>query len=154
MIELNISCPNVKDGGMAFGSNPKVAGAVTKAVKEVTKTFNCKIISKCNKYSWNCKNCRKKWSWLNLLNKYSFRNGHRYWEKETIVRNIFGGLSGPAIKPIALRMIYQIYKEIDIPIIGMGGISCAKDVLEFMLAGATMISIGTGIFQIQYYLWR
>lgn len=147
MIELNISCPNVKDGGMAFGSNPKVAGAVTKAVKEVTKK---PLIVKLSPNVTNIveiakiveKNGADSISLINTVLGMAID----IEKKKPLLGNIFGGLSGPAIKPIALRMIYQIYKEIDIPIIGMGGISCAKDVLEFMLAGATMVSIGTGIF--------
>ncbi len=147
MIELNISCPNIKDGGMAFGVNPEVVKEVTKRVREVTKkplivklspnvtdiVEIAKIVEECGADA------------ISLINTLlgmaiDIKN------KKPVLGNIFGGLSGPAVKPIALRMVYQVRKAVKIPIIGMGGISSTEDAIEFMMAGANLISIGTGIF--------
>lgn len=147
MIELNISCPNVKEGGMAFGANPRMAGEITKAVKEVIKkplivklSPNVTDIVEIAKIVE--KNGADAISMINTLlgMRIDIRSG------KPILGNIFGGMSGPAVKPIALRMIYQVYKAVDIPIIGMGGINSVEDAIEFMMAGASMISLGTGIF--------
>lgn len=147
MIELNISCPNVKDGGMAFGANPEVAGKTT---REVKKVLNKPLIVKLSPNVTNIVEIAKKVeengadaiSMINTLlgMKIDINKG------KPLLGNTFGGLSGPAIKAIAVRMVYQVAQNINIPIIGMGGINSWEDAIEFIMAGATMISIGTGIF--------
>jgi dihydroorotate dehydrogenase (NAD+) catalytic subunit len=146
-IEVNISCPNVKKGGVAFGSDPKMAAAVTKAIKENTAlpvivklspnvTDITKIAEAVEQAGADCV------SLINTLIGMSIdlktRRPH--------LANIIGGLSGPAIKPVALRMVYQVAKSVSIPVIGIGGIESAEDALEFMLAGATAVQIGTANF--------
>lgn len=147
MIELNISCPNVKDGGMAFGANPEVAGAVTKAVREVTtKPLIVKLSPNVTDIAHIAKvveaNGADAVSLINTLLGMAID----IKKKKPVLGNVFGGFSGPAVKPVALRMVYQVYKSINIPIVGMGGISSTEDAIEFMMAGATMVSLGTGIF--------
>lgn len=147
VIEVNISCPNVKNGGMAFGANPLIAGEVTKKVKEVTKK---PVIVKLSPNVTDIveiakiveKNGADAISMINTLLGMAID----IEKGEPVLGNIFGGLSGPAIKPVALRMIYQVYKNVKIPIIGMGGIFNWKDAIEFMMAGASLISIGTAFF--------
>lgn len=147
VIEVNISCPNVKNGGMAFGANPSIAGEVTKKVKEVTKK---PVIVKLSPNVTDIveiakiveKNGADAISMINTLLGMAID----IEKGEPVLGNIFGGLSGPAIKPVALRMIYQVYKNVKIPIIGMGGIFNWKDAIEFMMAGASLISIGTAFF--------
>lgn len=146
-IEVNISCPNVKNGGMAFGANPKVAGEVTKKVREATKK---PIIVKLSPNVTDIveiakiveENGADAISMINTLLGMAI-------DIETgkpVLGNTFGGLSGPAVKPVALRMIYQVYKNVKIPIVGMGGIFNSKDAIEFMMAGASVISLGTAFF--------
>ncbi|MGL6153941.1 MAG: dihydroorotate dehydrogenase [Cetobacterium sp.] len=147
MIELNISCPNVKDGGMAFGANPEVAGATTKAVREVTtKPLIVKLSPNVTDIAYVAKvveaNGADGISMINTLLGMAID----IKKKKPILGNTFGGFSGPAVKPVALRMIYQVRKAVKIPIIGMGGISSAEDAIEFMMAGADMVSLGTGLF--------
>lgn len=147
MVELNISCPNVKDGGMAFGANPEVAGKTT---REVKKVLNKPLIVKLSPNVTNIVEIAKKVeengadaiSMINTLlgMKIDISKG------KPLLGNTFGGLSGPAIKAVAVRMVYQVAQNINIPIIGMGGINSWEDAIEFIMAGATMISIGTGIF--------
>lgn len=147
MIELNISCPNVKDGGMAFGANPEIAAAVT---REVKKVINKPLIVKLSPNVTNIVEIAKivedngadAISMINTLlgMKIDFKT------KKPLLGNTMGGLSGPAIKPIAIRMVYQVYKAVKIPIIGMGGINSWEDALEFIMAGASLVSVGTGIF--------
>lgn len=146
-IELNISCPNVKDGGMAFGARPEVAGAVTKAVKAVTtKPVIVKLSPNVTDIVAIAKiveeNGADAVSLINTLLGMSID----IKKKKPILGNIFGGLSGPAVKPVALRMIYQVSQAVKIPVLGMGGISCVEDAIEFLMAGASAISLGTGIF--------
>ncbi|MGL4308145.1 dihydroorotate dehydrogenase [Cetobacterium sp. SF1] len=147
MIELNISCPNVKDGGMAFGANPEVAGATTKAVREVTtKPLIVKLSPNVTDIAYVAKvveaNGADGISMINTLLGMAID----IKKKKPVLGNTFGGFSGPAVKPVALRMIYQVRKAVKIPIIGMGGISSAEDAIEFMMAGADMVSLGTGLF--------
>ena len=146
-IELNISCPNVKDGGMAFGANEEIAAKVTKEVRKVTKkplivklspnVTNIVEISKIVE-----ENGADALSMINTLLGMTIDIKTR----KPILGNIFGGLSGPAVKPIALRMIYQVSNEVSIPIVGMGGISNVDDALEFIFAGATAVALGTNFF--------
>lgn len=147
MVELNISCPNVKDGGMAFGANPEVAGKIT---KEVKKVLDKPLIVKLSPNVTNIveiakiveENGADAISMINTLlgMKIDIKKG------TPILGNTFGGLSGPAVRPVAVRMVYQVAQNINIPIVGMGGINSFEDAVEFIMAGATMVSIGTGIF--------
>lgn len=146
-IELNISCPNVKKGGLQFGTDPWMVQQVVAAVKKETS------LPVMPKLSPNVTNIVEiahaareggadALSMINTLMGMAIDVEHR----RPVLANIFGGLSGPAIKPVALRMIYQVHREMDIPILGGGGIMNARDALEFILAGASAVSIGTGNF--------
>ena len=147
-IELNISCPNVKDGGMAFGANPDMAAKVTREVRRVTKK---PLIVKLSPNVTDIAGLAKlveaegadALSLINTLLGMSIDIN----KKKPLLGNIFGGLSGPAVKPVALRMVYQVSNAVSIPLLGMGGISTAEDALEFFMAGASAISVGTGFFQ-------
>lgn len=147
LVELNISCPNVKDGGMAFGANPEIAGLVTREVRKVTtKPLIVKLSPNVTNIVEIAKiveaNGADAISLINTLlgMKIDLKT------RKPLLGNTMGGLSGPAVKPVAVRMVYQVYKAVNIPIIGMGGISSVEDALEFIMAGAKLISIGTGIF--------
>ena len=145
-IELNISCPNVKDGGMAFGANPDMAAKVTREVRRVTKK---PLIVKLSPNVTDIAGIAKlveaegadALSLINTLLGMSIDIN----KKKPLLGNIFGGLSGPAVKPVALRMVYQVSNAVSIPLLGMGGISTAEDALEFFMAGASAISGGTGL---------
>lgn len=147
MVELNISCPNVKDGGMAFGANPEVAGKTT---REVRKVLNKPLIVKLSPNVTNIVEIAKivEANGADAISMINTLLGMRIdINKGTpILGNIFGGLSGPAVRPVAIRMVYQVAQNINIPIVGMGGINSWEDAVEFIMAGATMVSIGTGIF--------
>lgn len=147
LVELNISCPNVKDGGMAFGANPEIAGLITREVRKVTtKPLIVKLSPNVTNIVEIAKiveaNGADAISLINTLlgMKIDLKT------RKPLLGNTMGGLSGPAVKPVAVRMVYQVYKAVNIPIIGMGGISSVEDALEFIMAGAKLISIGTGIF--------
>ena len=144
IIELNISCPNVKDGGMAFGANPEVAGRVTREVRKVTtKPLVVKLSPNVTDIAKVVEeNGADAVSLINTLLGMAID----LKTKKPLLGNTFGGFSGPAVKPVALRMVYQVYKAVNIPIVGMGGISSTEDALEFIMAGASMVSLGTGIF--------
>lgn len=143
IIEVNISCPNVHNGGMSFGTLPESAYQVTKAVKGVTtKPVYMKLSPNVTDIVSIAKACEEAGAdGISMINTLM---GMRIdlKTKKPVVANKMGGFSGPAIKPVALRMVYQVYEAVKIPIIGMGGVSCAEDVLEFMLAGATAVQIG------------
>ncbi len=146
-IELNISCPNVKDGGMAFGARPEVAGAVTKAVKAVTtKPVIVKLSPNVTDIVAIAKIVEENGADAVALINTLLGMSIDIKRKKPVLGNIFGGLSGPAVKPVALRMIYQVSQAVKIPVLGMGGISCVEDAIEFLMAGASAISLGTGIF--------
>ncbi len=143
IIEINISCPNVKHGGMSFGMDPKLAGDVTKAVKEVTtKPVFIKLSPNVTDIVSIAKAVEEAGadgiSMINTLlgSRFDLKTG------KPIIANVMGGFSGPAIKPVALRMVYQVYQAVQIPIIGIGGIASAEDVVEMMSAGATAVQIG------------
>lgn len=148
LVELNISCPNVKDGGMAFGANPKLAGEITKSVKEVLS--NKPLIVKLSPNVTNIVEIAKiveanGADAISLINtllgmRIDINTG------KPILGNTMGGLSGPAVKPVAVRMVYQVAQNVKIPIIGMGGISSYEDAIEFIMAGATLVSLGTSLF--------
>lgn len=141
--EVNISCPNVHGGGLAFGTSAKNAEAVTKAVKKVTnKPIYIKLSPNVTDITEIAKACEAAGAdGLSLINTLL---GMRIdlKTKKPILANKMGGFSGPAIKPVALRMVYQVYDAVKIPIIGMGGVSSAEDVIEMMLAGATAVQVG------------
>ena len=147
MVELNISCPNVKDGGMAFGANPEVAGLVTKKVREVlSKPLIVKLSPNVSDIVEIAKIVEDNGADAVALINTLLGMAIDIKKKKPILGNIFGGLSGPAVKPVALRMIYQVSQAVKIPVLGMGGISSTEDAIEFFMAGASAISLGTGIF--------
>ena len=143
IIEVNVSCPNVHGGGMAFGTDPKCAAEVTKAVKAVTsKPVYIKLSPNVTDITEIARACEDAGAdGLCLINTLlAMRIDLK--TKKPLLANTFGGLSGPAVFPVALRMVWQVYEAVKIPIIGMGGISSAEDVLEMMLAGATAVEVG------------
>lgn len=146
-IELNISCPNVKAGGLQFGTDPRMVKTVVAAVKAASSlpvmpklspnvTDIVEIARAAQEGGADCL------SMINTLMGMAVDVRTR----KPVLGNVFGGLSGPAIKPVALRMIYQVYREVDLPILGGGGIMNVTDALEFIMVGASAISIGTGNF--------
>ena len=141
--EINISCPNVHGGGMSFGTSPELAEEVTAAVRRVTKKpIIIKLSPNVTDIVSIAKACEAGGAdGVSLINTLM---GMRIDLKKRapLLANKTGGLSGPAIKPVAVRMVYQVYNAVKIPIVGMGGISCAEDVIEFMLAGATAVEVG------------
>lgn len=146
-IELNISCPNVKQGGMAFGTSCASAQEVTKAIRKVySKTLIVKLSPNVTNIAEIAKAVESEGadsvSLINTLLGMAINAETR----KPILSTITGGLSGPAIKPIALRMVWQVSKAVKIPVIGLGGIMNANDAIEFFLAGATAIQIGTANF--------
>ena len=141
--EINISCPNVHGGGLAFGTSAENAAAVTKAVRAVTdKPIIIKLSPNVTDITEIAKACEAAGAdGVSLINtllgmKIDLKT------KKPLLANKTGGLSGPAVKPVAVRMVYQVYEAVKIPIVGMGGISTADDVLEFMLAGAAAVEVG------------
>lgn len=146
-LELNISCPNVKQGGIAFGTNPEVAKRLTKLVKEVSEV---PVYVKLSPNVTNIVEMAKAVEdggadGLTMINTLlGMRLDLR--SAKPILANKTGGLSGPAIKPVAIRMIYEVSQQVNIPIIGMGGISTAEDVVEFFYAGASAVAVGTANF--------
>lgn len=141
--EVNISCPNVHGGGLAFGTSAKNAEAVTKAVKKVTdKPVYIKLSPNVTDITEIAKACEAAGAdGISLINTLlGMRINLK--TKKPILANKMGGFSGPAILPVALRMVYQVYDAVKIPIIGMGGVSTAEDVIEMMLAGATAVQVG------------
>lgn len=143
IIEVNISCPNVHGGGLAFGADPVAAGEVTAAVKEVTtKPVVMKLSPNVTSIADVALACQKNGAdGVSLINTLM---GMRVdiKKRKPILANLTGGLSGPAVFPVALRMVWQVYEAVNIPIIGMGGVSSAEDVIEMMLAGATAVQVG------------
>lgn len=146
-LELNISCPNVKEGGITFGTHPEVAKAVTKAVKEVSEVpVYVKLSPNVTDIVEMAKAVEAGGAdGLTMINTLVGMRLHLKTGKP-IIANKTGGLSGPAIKPVALRMIYEVSQKVAIPIIGMGGISTAEDVIEFFYAGASAVAVGTANF--------
>ena len=142
-LEVNISCPNVHGGGMSFGTDPKMAAEVTKAVKAVTtKPIIIKLSPNVTDIVSIAKACEDAGAdGVSLINTVlGMRIDLR--KKAPLLANTTGGMSGPAIFPLAVRMVYQVSKAVKIPVIGMGGVSTAEDVLELMLAGATAVEVG------------
>ena len=141
--EINISCPNVHGGGMSFGTSPEMAETVTRAVRNVTKKpIIIKLSPNVTDIVSIAKACEAGGAdGVSLINTLM---GMRIdlKSRKPIIANKTGGFSGPAIKPVAVRMIYQVYDAVKIPIVGMGGVSSAEDVIELMLAGATAVEVG------------
>ena len=145
--EINISCPNVKEGGIAFGQNPKAAEEITRAVKKYAKQ---PVIMKLSPNVTDITEMARAVeaggadavSLINTLTGMKIDINR----KTFAIANKTGGVSGPIVHPIAVRMVYQVAQAVGIPIIGMGGISCAEDAIEFILAGASAVSIGTSNF--------
>lgn len=143
-IELNISCPNVKEGGMAFGTSACSASEVVKAVRQVwNKTLIVKLSPNVTDITEIARSVEAEGadavSLINTLLGMAIDINKR----KPVLSTVTGGLSGPCVKPVALRMVWQTYNAVKIPIIGMGGISCWQDAIEFILAGASAIQIGT-----------
>ncbi|HHY04354.1 MAG TPA: dihydroorotate dehydrogenase [Thermoanaerobacterales bacterium] len=146
-LEINISCPNVKQGGMAFGQDPQNAYEVVKAVKEGT---NLPIIVKLSPNVTKVEKIAEAAvsagaDAISLINTL-LGMAIDIYEKKPVFYRTFAGLSGPAVKPVALRMVWQVYDAVDVPIIGMGGIFTWQDAIEFILAGASAVAVGTANF--------
>nr|WP_317283462.1 dihydroorotate dehydrogenase [uncultured Sellimonas sp.] len=147
MLEINISCPNVKEGGIAFGQNPKAAESITKAVKKYARQ---PVIMKLSPNVTDITEMARAVeaggadavSLINTLTGMKIDINR----KQFVLANKTGGVSGPVVKPIAVRMVYQVANAVNIPIIGMGGISTWEDAVEFLLAGASAVSVGTANF--------
>lgn len=147
MIEMNISCPNVKHGGLAFGTDPKTVYELTKEVKAVSKKpLVVKLSPNVTSITDIAEAAQK--GGADALSLINTLLGMRIDinTKRPVLANNMGGLSGPAVKPVAVRMVYQVHNAVDIPIIGMGGVMSGDDVIEFMLAGASLVALGTGMF--------
>lgn len=153
MLEINISCPNVEHGGIAFGQEPKMVEHIT---KEVKKTTHLPISMKLTPNVTDITEIAKaaEYGGADALSLINTITGMRIdVKKKTFsVANKTGGLSGAAIKPIALRMVYQVCKAVHIPVIGMGGVTTTEDALEFIMAGATGIAVGTANFRNPYVM--
>ncbi len=151
MLEINISCPNVKEGGIAFGTNP---GSIEKITSEVKKHAKQPVIMKLSPNVTDIKECAKaaESGGADVISLINTLTGMKIdIERRTFaLANRTGGLSGPAIKPVALRMVYEAAHAVRIPVIGMGGIACASDAIEFLMAGASAVSVGTANFHNPY----
>ena len=147
MLEINISCPNVKEGGIAFGTDPKAVEEITRKVKEVAKQ---PVIMKLSPNVTDIVEMAKaaERGGADALSLINTITGMKIdiEKQDFVLANKTGGLSGPAIHPVAVRMVYQVANAVDLPIIGMGGIQTAEDAIEMILAGATMVSVGTANF--------
>jgi dihydroorotate dehydrogenase (NAD+) catalytic subunit len=144
MIELNISCPNVEEGGMAFGANPQTVKDITEKVKKVCKK---PLMVKLSPNVASIRDCAVAAEQggadsLSLINTLTGMAVDIH-TRRPVLGNIFGGLSGPAVKPVALKMVFDVYRAVGIPVVGMGGIMTAADVIEFMLCGARAVQVGT-----------
>ena len=151
MLEINISCPNVKEGGIAFGTNP---GSIEKITSEVKKHAKQPVIMKLSPNVTDIKECAKaaESGGADVISLINTLTGMKIdIERRTFaLANRTGGLSGPAIKPVALRMVYEAAHAVRIPVIGLGGIACASDAIEFLMAGASAVSVGTANFHNPY----
>ena len=147
LLEINVSCPNVKEGGIAFGVDPKALENITREIKAKAKQ---PVIMKLSPNVTDIAEMARAavsggtdaLSLINTITGMKIDINRRTFA----LANKTGGMSGPAVKPVAVRMVYQVASAVDVPIIGMGGISCAEDALEFIMAGATMVSVGTSNF--------
>lgn len=147
MMEINISCPNVKEGGIAFGQNPKAIEQITSAVKKMAKQ---PVIMKLSPNVTDITEMARaaEAGGADVLSLINTLTGMKIdiHRRKFAIANKTGGMSGPAVKPIAVRMVYQVAQAVNVPIIGMGGIASADDAIEFILAGATAVSVGTANF--------
>lgn len=147
LLEINISCPNVKEGGIAFGQDPKAVEAITREVKKYAKQ---PVIMKLSPNVTDITEMARaaESGGADVLSLINTLTGMKIdiHKRTFALANKTGGMSGPAVKPIAVRMVYQVAQAVKVPIIGMGGISNAEDALEFLMAGATAVSIGTANF--------
>ena len=143
ILEVNVSCPNVHHGGMSFGTSPEAAAEVTKAVKAVTtKPVYIKLSPNVTDIVSIAKACEEAGAdGISLINTMMGMRINLKTQKP-VIANKMGGYSGKGIFPVAVRMVYQVYQAVNVPIIGMGGVSCAEDVIELMLAGATAVQVG------------
>ena len=143
LLEINISCPNVKEGGIAFGQDPKAVEAITREVKKYAKQ---PIIMKLSPNVTDITEMARaaEAGGADVLSLINTLTGMKIdiERQKFAIANKTGGMSGPAVKPIAVRMVYQVYEAVSIPIVGMGGVTSAQDVLELMLAGATAVGVG------------
>lgn len=147
LLEINISCPNVKEGGIAFGQDPKAAAAITKAVKAAAKQpVVMKLSPNVTDIAYMAQAVEAAGAdAVSLINTLTGMKIDVH-KRKIVLANKTGGMSGPAIHPIAVRMVYQVAQAVKIPIIGMGGVMNAEDAIELMLAGATAVSVGTANF--------
>jgi dihydroorotate dehydrogenase (NAD+) catalytic subunit len=147
IIELNISCPNVKAGGMAFGIKNEVAREVVREVRNITKLpLIIKLSPNAEDIVGMAKVCEEEGAdGISLVNTFKAM-AIDIKTRKPVFENVYAGLSGPAIKPIALRMVHEVCKTVDIPVMGMGGITKATDAIEYIMAGATCIQVGTANF--------
>ena len=147
IVELNISCPNVKHGGMAFGIKSEVAREVVRSVRKATKKpLIVKLSPNAEDIVEMAKVCQEEGAdGISLVNTFKAMAIDIH-KRRSVFNNVTAGLSGPAIKPIALRMVYEVCQAVTIPVVGMGGIMTAEDVIEFIMAGATCVQIGTANF--------
>ncbi|MDO4308231.1 MAG: dihydroorotate dehydrogenase [Eubacteriales bacterium] len=147
LLEINVSCPNVKEGGIAFGQNPRALEAITKEVKKYAKQ---PIIMKLSPNVTDITEMAKaaEAGGADVLSLINTLTGMKIdiHRRTFALANKTGGMSGPAVKPVAVRMVYQVANAVSLPIIGMGGIATAEDALEFIMAGATAVSVGTANF--------
>ena len=147
MLEINISCPNVKAGGIAFGQDPKLVEQITGKIKAHAKQ---PVIMKLSPNVTDITEMAKaaEAGGADILSLINTLTGMKIdiERRDFVLANKTGGMSGPAIKPVAVRMVYQVANAVDVPIIGMGGIATAEDALEFIMAGATAVSVGTANF--------
>lgn len=153
MFELNISCPNVKEGGMAFGTNAKMIEEITSKVKAVSKVpLIVKLSPNVTDIAEMARAAEAGGADAISLINTLFGMKIDIKTRRPVLHNNMGGLSGPAVKPVAVRMVYQVRQAVKVPIIGMGGITTGEDAIEFMLAGANAVSVGTaGI--VDPYAW-
>ncbi len=147
ILELNISCPNVKSGGMAFGIKSEIAYEVVKEVRKVcSKPLMVKLSPNAENISDMAVTCEKAGAdAISLINTLKGMAVDIY-KRKPVFENTYAGLSGPAVKPVALRMVHEVCKAVSIPVCGIGGITTGKDVIEFIMAGASLIQIGTANF--------
>ena len=151
LLEINISCPNVKEGGIAFGQDPKAVEQITKEVKKYAKQpVIMKLSPNVTDITVMAKAAQEGGAdALSLINTLTGMKIDIH-KRTFAVANKTGGLSGPAIKPVAVRMVYQVAQAVNLPIIGMGGIMTGEDAIEFLLAGATAVAVGTANFHNPY----
>ncbi|MNJ27205.1 Dihydroorotate dehydrogenase B (NAD(+)), catalytic subunit [compost metagenome] len=147
MIELNISCPNVKAGGMAYGIKTEIAREVVREIRQVTALpLMIKLSPNAEDVVQMAVMCEEEGAdAVSLVNTFSAMKIDIY-KRRSVFENLYAGLSGPAIKPIALRMVHQVSQAVSIPVVGMGGIRSAEDIIEFIMAGAAVVQVGTHNF--------